>query len=61
VGDSFSVDNVKVYRLMDVCDLVALNNMITDGTAEATPVNDLNGDGKADKLDLAEIRKLIIS
>ena len=41
MGDSFSVDNVKVYRLMDV--------------------NDLNGDGKADKLDLAEIRKLIIS
>lgn len=57
----FDAGDVNKDGKIDVCDLVALNNMITDGTAEATPVNDLNGDGKADKLDLAEIRKLIIS
>lgn len=57
----FDAGDVNKDGEIDVCDLVALNNMITDGTAEATPVNDLNGDGKADKLDLAEIRKLIIS
>ena len=32
-----------------------------ESTAEATPVTDLNGDGKVDKLDLAEIRKIIIA
>ena len=46
---------------VNIRDLVALNNMIDNGTVEATPVTDLNGDGKVDKLDLAEIRKIILA